>query len=111
MSERTLISDAVGKVGETISLSGWITVRRDHGKLVFFELRDRSGYVQLVVTPEKSEVIEAAKDVRAEYAVRIEGLVKARPAKKGAEESLEPTDRIEIEVTAIAVVGKPVEEL
>lgn len=110
MLERTLIHDAGEKVGQTISLSGWISVRRDHGKLVFFELRDRSGHVQLVVTPEKSEVIEAAKDIRAEYAVRIEGLVKARPAKKGAEESSNPTDRIEIEVTAIVALGKPSED-
>lgn len=111
MLERTLISEAVGKVGETISLSGWISVRRDHGKLVFFVLRDRSGQVQLVVTPEKAEVIEAAKDIRAEYAVRMEGVVKARPAKKGVEPSAVPTDQIEIEVTALSTLSQPVEEL
>lgn len=111
MLERTLIRDAAGKAGETVSLSGWISVRRDHGKLVFFELRDRSGRVQLIVTPEKTEVIEAVKDIRPEYAVRIEGLIKDRPLKKGAEKPANPADRIEVEVTAIAVVGKPMEDL
>lgn len=111
MSERTLIREAVGKIGETVQLSGWIAVRRDHGKLVFFELRDRSGRVQLVVTPEKSEVIEAAKDIRAEYAVTVTGLVKERPAKKGSEPAEMSPDRIEIEVTALTTVGKPIEEL
>jgi nondiscriminating aspartyl-tRNA synthetase len=111
MLERTLVSDAVQKSGETISISGWISVRRDHGKLVFFELRDRSGHVQLIVTPEKTQLIEAVKDIRAEYAVRVEGIVKERPAKKGTEESALSTDRIEIEVTALSVVGKPSEDL
>ncbi len=112
MSERILIREAVGKIGETILLSGWVVVRRDHGKLVFFELRDRSGRVQLVVTPEKAEVIEAAKDIRSEFAVSVTGIVKERPMKKGSE-PLGATDpaRIEIEVTTIAVVGRPHEEL
>lgn len=110
MQGRTLVSEAVGKIGEIVRLSGWISVRRDHGKLVFFELRERSGSVQLVVTPEKAEVIEAAKDVRAEYAVEVTGLVKARPAKKGAEPA-RPTEQIEIEVTAISVLSKPTEDL
>lgn len=112
MSERILIREAVVKIGETVTLSGWIVVRRDHGKLVFFELRDRSGRVQLVVTPEKAEVIEVAKDTRAEYAVTVIGLVKERPMKKGSE-PLEETnpERIEIEVTSLTVVGRPHAEL
>ncbi len=114
MSKRTLILDAVAKVGETVSLSGWITVRRDHGKLVFFVLRDRGGDVQLVVTPEKTAVMNAAKDIRAEYAVVVEGLVKERPMKQGGGAPVASeltTDRIEIEVTSLSVVGKPVEDL
>lgn len=112
MSARILIREAVSKIGEVVALAGWVVVRRDHGKLVFFELRDRSGRVQLVVTPEKAEVIEAAKDIRAEYAVQVTGLVKKRPAKKGSEplEEMSP-ERIEIEVTSLAVVGRPHEEL
>lgn len=112
MSERTLIREAVGKINETVTLSGWVSVRRDHGKLVFFVLRDRSGTVQLVVTPEKAEVIEAAKDIRSEYAVSVTGIVKERPMKKGSEPLAETSpERIEIEVTSLAVVGRPHEEL
>jgi aspartyl-tRNA synthetase len=112
MLARTLIHDAAGNVGEMVRLSGWITVRRDHGKLIFFVLRDRSGAVQLVVTPEKSTVIEAAREVRAEYAVTVEGLVKERPLKKGSDgevSSVRPEDQIEIEVTALTIVGNPTE--
>ncbi len=109
--KRTLISEAVESVGKEVMLYGWISVRRDHGKLVFFELRDRSGRVQLVVTPEKSEVIESAKDVRSEYAVTVTGLVKERPAKKGQVTPVIPTDQIEIEVTALSTLSKPLEEL
>jgi len=107
MAERILVGDAVGKIGETIKLSGWITVRRDHGKLIFFVLRDRSGQVQLVVTPEKAELIEAAKNIRSEFSVAVTGLVKARPTKKGAEVAAEPTDGIEIEMMGITVLGQP----
>lgn len=111
MTERTLIRETVGKVGELVHLSGWISIRRDHGKLVFFELRDRTGRVQLVVTPEKGDVIEAAKGIRPEYAVTVTGLVKERPAKKGSEPAPMSPDRVEIEVTALTVVGKPSEDL
>lgn len=67
--------------------------------------------MQLVITPEKSEVIEAAKDVRSEYAVTVTGLVKERPAKKEKEALNNPTDQIEIEVTAISILSKPLEDL
>ena len=108
--ERILIQEAVNQVGTEVKLSGWISVRRDHGKLIFFELRDRSGRVQLVITPEKSEVIEVAKDVRSEYAVMVTGLVKERPVKKG-QEVKQSTDQIEVEVTGLSVLSKPVEDL
>lgn len=109
--ERVLIHEAVDQVGKEVRLSGWISVRRDHGKLVFFEMRDRSGHVQLVVTPEKSDLIESTKDVRSEYSVSVTGLVKSRPTKKGQEASVNPTDHIEIEVTTLSVLSKPTEEL
>lgn len=110
MSDRTLIKNAVEHIGETVTLKGWIMVRRDHGKLVFFELRDRSGRVQLVVTPEKTMVIETAKGIRPEYAVVVEGLVKERPTKKGEIAGTSDdtsTERIEIEVMGLTVVGTP----
>ena len=49
--ERTLIKDLGGKVAQEVCISGWISVRRDQGKMVFFDFRDRSGFVQGVVLP------------------------------------------------------------
>jgi nondiscriminating aspartyl-tRNA synthetase len=106
--KRILISDAPQKVGETVKIDGWVSVRRDHGKIVFIDLRDRSESVQLVVVPVGNDILaEAVKDVRSEYILEITGLVKARPGKK---ECLVPTD-IEIEVRELTVLGRPVEEL
>lgn len=106
--KRILIAEAPEKVGEDVKINGWVSVRRDHGKIVFIDLRDRSGSVQLVVVPMASEdLAEAVQDVRSEYALEIIGLVKARPGKK---EIALPAD-IEIEVRELTVLSRPVEEL
>lgn len=72
---RTLASDTPSKVGETILLQGWVNTRRDHGKIVFIDLRDRTGLVQVVLAP------ELAGSLHAEDVVSIEGTVAARPEK------------------------------
>ena len=53
--ERTLIKDTVNKVGEEVLLKAWVHIRRDHGKLIFLDLRDRTGLVQFVVIPQSSQ--------------------------------------------------------
>ena len=111
MLERILIRAAAENIGTHVRLAGWIAARRDHGKLVFFELRDRSGRVQLVVTPEKAALIESARDVRPEYIVAVEGLVKARPMKAESSVVADIMEGVEIEVMALSVIGKPTEEL
>ncbi|NNM84109.1 aspartate--tRNA ligase [Candidatus Parcubacteria bacterium] len=78
--ERTLIGELSKHAGTTVSISGWVDVRRDQGKMVFFDFRDRSGLIQGVVLP-GSPAMEAAKDIRNEYVVRIEGVVNKRPDK------------------------------
>ena len=85
--ERTLIGELGKHVGETVSISGWVDVRRDQGKMVFFDFRDRSGKVQGVVLP-ASPAMEAAKDIRNEYVVRAEGIVNKRPEKNGQADRL-----------------------
>ena len=106
--KRMLIAETPSKVGEDVKINGWVSVRRDHGKIVFIDLRDRSGLVQLVVVPMGNEALaEAVKDVRSEFALEIIGLVKARPGKK---EITLPSD-IEIEVKELSVLSRPVEEL
>jgi len=100
---RTLIGDLAGKKGEAVLIQGWVSVRRDQGKMVFFDFRDRSGSVQGVVLP-KSEAIETAKEVRNEYVVAVEGKVNARPEKNIKSDT--QNGDIELEVTKIKIISK-----
>jgi aspartyl-tRNA synthetase len=65
--------------GQTVSLCGWVNRRRDHGGVIFIDLRDREGYVQVVCDPDRPDMFKVAEDVRNEYCVQIKGLVRARP--------------------------------
>ncbi|HZY40456.1 MAG TPA: OB-fold nucleic acid binding domain-containing protein, partial [Anaerolineae bacterium] len=67
-------------VGQTIKLAGWMHKRRDHGGLIFIDLRDRSGLVQITIDPSNNAAYEAANKSRAEYVLQITGTVRARPA-------------------------------
>jgi nondiscriminating aspartyl-tRNA synthetase len=78
--ERILIGELGKHTGEKVSISGWVSVRRDQGKMVFFDFRDRSGVVQGVVLP-SSAAIEPAKEVTVESAVSVIGTVNKRPEK------------------------------
>src|SRR3989344_3792952 len=101
--ERTLICDLAGKKGESVLIQGSVSVRRDQGKMVFFDFRDRSGSVQGVVLP-KSEAIETAKEVRNEYVVSVTGMVNARPEKNIKADT--QNGDIELEVTKIEIISK-----
>lgn len=100
--ERTLIGELGKHVGETVSISGWVDVRRDQGKMVFFDFRDRSGYAQGVVLP-GSPAMDAAKDIRNEYVVRVEGKVNKRPEKNIQQGRI--NGDIELEITGIEVLN------
>jgi nondiscriminating aspartyl-tRNA synthetase len=100
--ERILIGDLGKHVGETVSMSGWVDVRRDQGKMVFFDFRDRSGLVQGVVLP-GSPAIDVAKEVRREYVVRVEGTVNKRPDKNVQADK--QNGDIELEVKGIEVLS------
>lgn len=100
---RTLIGALGQHIGETVTIKGWVSVRRDQGKMVFFDFRDRSGSVQGVVLPQ-SAAIETAKEVRAEYVVAIEGKVNGRP-EKNKNPKIQNGD-IELEVLGIEVLAK-----
>jgi aspartyl-tRNA synthetase len=65
--------------GQTVSLCGWVNRRRDHGGVIFIDLRDREGYVQVVCDPDRPDMFKVAEDVRNEYCVQIKGVVRARP--------------------------------
>ena len=107
--ERTLISGVPNLIGQIVKLQGWVNIRRDHGKLIFVDLRDRSGMVQMVIIPDKEEAHKIAKDIRSEFIIEVEGLVKARPG--GAVKKDSETGGIEIEVDKLAIISKPEVEL
>ncbi|MDD0839262.1 aspartate--tRNA ligase [Curvibacter sp. HBC61] len=72
-----LVTEAL--LGQTVTLSGWVNRRRDHGGVIFIDLRDREGYVQVVCDPDRAEMFKTAEDVRNEFCVQVIGVVRARP--------------------------------
>ena len=107
--ERILIADSPKHIGNIIKVAGWVNVRRDHGKIIFIDIRDRSGIIQSVVIPDGKETYEIAKTLKGEYSVEVEGLIKERPMsakKEGAD-----TGGVEMEVKNIKILGKTYEEL
>jgi nondiscriminating aspartyl-tRNA synthetase len=106
-SDRVLIGELGEHVGETVSIDGWVDVRRDQGKLVFFDFRDRTGYVQGVVLPSKEvdgeALMEKAKEVRNEFVVRITGIVNQRPEKNVQTEK--QNGNIELEIKGIEILA------
>jgi aspartyl-tRNA synthetase len=73
--------DIVPKVGETVTVMGWVHARRDMGKLIFIDLRDRTGLLQVVFLPNNKEALEVASRLRPEFCVAVTGLVNERPEK------------------------------
>ncbi len=67
-------------LGQQVTLCGWVNRRRDHGGVIFIDLRDREGTVQVVCDPDRAEMFKVAEDIRNEFCVQIKGLVRARPA-------------------------------
>ena len=100
--ERTLIKDLSGKVGQEVSISGWVDVARNQGKMAFFDFRDRSGVVQGVVFG-KPEVLEVAQTLKQEWVVKVEGKVNERPEKMRREVM---NGNIELEITKIEVLSE-----
>ncbi len=95
----TLRSHTLGAVteallGQTVSLCGWVQRRRDHGGVLFIDLRDREGVVQVVCDPDRAETFAAAEGVRNEYCVQVRGLVRPRPA--GTENPALVSGRVEV---------------
>lgn len=67
-------------IGQEVQLTGWVNRRRDHGGVIFIDLRDREGFVQVVCDPDRPEMFATAEQIRNEFCVQIKGLVRARPA-------------------------------
>ena len=91
-------------LNEEIVISGWVQKRRNHGGLIFIDIRDRSGILQVVFDPEQKEIFELAKDLRAEYVVSVKGKVKKRP--EGNINSEMDTGKFEIEVEELEILDE-----
>ena len=66
-------------MGQAVSLCGWVNRRRDHGGVIFIDLRDREGYVQIVCDPDRADMFKTAEGVRNEFCVQVKGIVRSRP--------------------------------
>jgi aspartyl-tRNA synthetase len=87
-----------------VVLCGWVQRRRDHGGLIFVDLRDRSGLVQIVFNPQVDEITHAkARNIRNEYCINVAGKIKARP--KGTENPNLPTGEIEVVVNYLEILN------
>ena len=73
-----LVTEAL--LGQTVSLCGWVNRRRDHGGVIFVDIRDREGYVQVVCDPDRAAMFATAEGLRNEFCIQVKGLVRARPA-------------------------------
>lgn len=104
--ERTLVLETIKKVGQEVKLQGWVNRRRDHGKIIFMDLRDRSGLIQLVISEERlaSSAKDLVEEIRPEYVVEVVGTVAAR-----SEKTINPdlaTGSVEVQVQDIKILAK-----
>lgn len=101
---RILASNTTDKIGKSIQVSGWVNSRRDHGGLIFIDLRDHTGVVQLVVNPEHADAFKLAESVRDEYVLSATGTVTERDASL-VNPNIE-TGKIEIVVSELTLLNK-----
>lgn len=105
--KRIYINELKDHVGETVEIAGFVDTYRDHGKLVFIDLRDLSGKVQMVALPNHEAAHKTASELKPEWVIAVTGKVNKRPEKMVNEK--EANGSIEIEITAIEVISKAAE--
>ncbi len=101
---RTLATESIKQVGQTITTMGWVQSRRDHGGLIFIDLRDHTGLLQLVINPETAEAFKTAEELRDEFVIAATGTVNER------DENLRnphlETGGVEVKVTKIRILNR-----
>ncbi len=100
---RALAKDLTVKSGK-VQLAGWVNSRRDHGGLIFIDLRDHTGVIQLVIDPQTKDAFELAEHLRDEYVIRAEGTVRQRG--EGLENPNIPTGNIEVVVESMELLNR-----
>ena len=93
-------------IGQEVALTGWVQRRRDHGGVIFVDLRDREGLVQVVCDPDRPEMFKAAEEIRNEFCIRVVGKVRPRPA--GTENSNLTSGKIEVLCHELTVLNPSV---
>ncbi|WP_462330003.1 aspartate--tRNA ligase, partial [Thiohalocapsa halophila] len=93
-----------GLIDETVRLAGWVHRRRDHGGVIFVDLRDRSGLVQVVFDPDRPEMFALAEQIRSEYVLAVEGRVRRRP--EGTENPSMATGEVEVLAQSLQVLNR-----
>ena len=94
------------QLGQSVTLCGWVNRRRDHGGVIFIDLRDREGFVQVVCDPDRADMFKVAEDIRNEFCVQIKGLVRARP--EGTTNDKLKTGQIEVLCHELVVLNASV---
>ncbi len=104
MQNRTYIKDLSEKVGQEVTIKGWVDIRRDQGKMIFFDFRDMSGYVQGVILPNAKEAHAVGEKVRSEWVVEVTGKVNQRPERNIQKDK--QNGSIELEILGITVLNE-----
>ena len=93
-------------MGQTVTLMGWAHRRRDHGGVIFIDLRDREGLVQVVCDPDRAQTFATAEGVRDEFCLKVTGVVRARPA--GTENANLTSGKVEVLARTLEVLNPSV---
>jgi aspartyl-tRNA synthetase len=102
--KRILAIETIEKIGEEVKLAGWVQARRDHGQIIFIDLRDKSGLIQLVFLPENVILYQLANSLRDEWVIEVVGQVNKRP--RGMVNEKITTGEVEIAVRELKVLNE-----
>jgi aspartyl-tRNA synthetase len=101
---RTYVADTVSKVGENVTVKGWVNSRRDHGGLIFIDVRDHTGLAQLAIRPEQGEAFKTGESLRDEFVISATGTVVKR--EEGLKNPNISTGAIEIKVDTLEILNR-----
>ena len=102
--QRILNTETIKKIGKKVKVCGWVQRVRSHGKIIFLDLRDRSGLLQIVVSPEVGSLVKLAKELRPEWVIEVAGVINKRP--KGMENPKIETGGVELVAENLKVLSK-----
>ena len=101
---RTLTTHTIEAIGQPVTVQGWVQTRRDHGGLIFIDIRDHTGIVQLVINPEHAEAFAVAEQLRDEFVISAAGVVNER--EEGLKNDKIPTGSVEIVVSSLDILNR-----